>query len=182
MGTPKAELLVRGQPILQFLLDRWRWPGPALLVTAPSREHPPGCELFSREVSDAIAGQGPLRGVVSALEAAGDAEIVLVTTCDMPLVTSEMLEFVAAKLADNTAALGLMSKRGDEIEPFPLAIRPAALPLLHQRLNDGQRSLHSLSQRSEFRLIEAPAHWPPAVWTNLNSPDDFRQFLSDHQA
>ena len=39
-----------------------------MLVTAPGFERPPGFERFGREVVDPIAGIGPLRGVLTAIE------------------------------------------------------------------------------------------------------------------
>ena len=98
MGRPKAELRIAGRPILEYLLQRWTWDGPTMLVTAPGREHPPGHERFDREVTDPVAGEGPLRGIVTALENAGDAAVLLVATCDMPLMTRAMLEHLAGKL------------------------------------------------------------------------------------
>jgi len=178
MGMPKAELIVRGKPILQFLLERSNWPGPTLLITAPARQQPRGYELFSKVVADVVSGQGPLRGIATTLEASTDAELVIVTTCDMPMVTREMIEHLAAALACDDATMGLMCRNADGTEPFPLAIKPAALPAIEKRLTDGLRSLQSLATLSQFRVIDAPAHWPPAVWTNLNSPDDYRQFLA----
>ena len=76
MGRPKGELLVRGRPILVHLVEQLAWRGPTLLVTAPGRERPAGGERFDREVVDAVAGEGPLRGLLTALEAA-TTEIVL---------------------------------------------------------------------------------------------------------
>ena len=70
MGFAKGELNIDGRPILSHLLERFAWPGWTLLVTAPGREHPSGWEGFTREVSDPEAGQGPLRGVLTALEQA----------------------------------------------------------------------------------------------------------------
>ena len=35
MGMAKDALEIDGRPILRHLLDRARWPGPTLLVTAP---------------------------------------------------------------------------------------------------------------------------------------------------
>src|ERR1700721_4778762 len=68
MGLPKQNLEINGRPILEFLLNQFAWPGPTLLVTAPSRRHPPGAHLFYAEAVDAIENQGPLRGVLTALE------------------------------------------------------------------------------------------------------------------
>src|SRR6195952_3674281 len=83
MGEPKAALRVGGKPILQYLIERFAWPGPTLLVTAPGRERPPGWERFDREVPDPVAGAGPLRGVMTALEAI-KTPFVAVVTVDMP--------------------------------------------------------------------------------------------------
>src|SRR5687768_6739433 len=98
MGRPKAELRVGDVPILRWLIDRWRWDGgPTLLITAPGRERPPGGEAFEREVSDAVGGQGPLRGVATAL-AAARTPIIVVATCDMPCVSAQQFRWLAEAL------------------------------------------------------------------------------------
>src|SRR3954469_12653277 len=90
MGRPKGLLRVHGRPVLEYLLERFDWPGPTLLVTAPGRERPPACELFSCEVQDPVAGLGPLRGILTALESAR-TPLVVVTSVDMPGVGREQL-------------------------------------------------------------------------------------------
>src|SRR5690242_5929498 len=107
MGKPKALLHVRGQPILQYLLARFRWPGPTLLVTAPSRERPPACERFDREVVDPVPGQGPLRGVLTALDSIA-TETLVVATVDMPEVSPAQLQWLLEQLDQHPASLGVM--------------------------------------------------------------------------
>ena len=68
MGLPKQNLEINSRPILEFLLDRLTWPGPTLLVTTPSRQHPPGADRFDAEEVDAIENQGPLRGILTAMQ------------------------------------------------------------------------------------------------------------------
>src|SRR4051794_29668278 len=85
MGRAKGELRIAGEPILEYLLDRFDWPGPTMLVTAPGREHPTGWARFTREVTDPVSDQGPLRGILTALENA-TTEVVIVTPVDMPLL------------------------------------------------------------------------------------------------
>src|SRR2546430_7328455 len=77
MGGPKGSLEVRGKPILEYLLGRFQWRGQTLLVTAPGIGRPRGAERLDREVLDPVAGLGPLRGVLTALENAS-TEIVVV--------------------------------------------------------------------------------------------------------
>jgi molybdopterin-guanine dinucleotide biosynthesis protein A len=165
MGRPKALLEVNGQPILDWLLDQFRWPGPTLLVTAPGREHPPGAERFDREVLDEIAGQGPLRGVLTALDASR-TELLLVTTVDMPHVGPEQAKWLVEQLGDHA---GVMCRRGNQAEPFPLVLRRATRDTVRDTMNAGERSVRSLSR--SVCVVVSPG-WSDDVWTNLNRPED----------
>jgi molybdenum cofactor guanylyltransferase len=176
MGRPKAELRVAGKPILEYLLDRFAWPGPTLLVTAPGRERPAGAARFGREVADPVAGEGPLRGVVTALEAA-TTEIVLITTCDMPGLEGRHLEWLRVALLERPDAPLVMTKRASGVEPFPLAIRRDALALVRDRFAHGGRSVQSLSTLPGAVLVDAPADWGAEAWINLNTSDDVARFL-----
>jgi molybdopterin-guanine dinucleotide biosynthesis protein A len=175
MGGPKALLRVGGRPILAYLLDRFRWAGPTLLVTAPGRERPPGAELFGREVIDPTRGEGPLRGVLTALEAA-TTEVAVVTTCDMPRVDAQQLAWLADELSTRATSQILMLTRDGRIEPFPLAIRRATLPLLREHFDRGGRSMHSIVDIPGAVTVRAPAEWSDDVWTNVNTPDDLAAF------
>jgi molybdopterin-guanine dinucleotide biosynthesis protein A len=175
MGRPKGLLRVHGRPVLEYLLERFDWPGPTLLVTAPGREHPPGWERFSREVQDPVAGLGPLRGILTALEAA-QTPLVVVTSVDMPGVGRGQLEWLVSRIGEERAVLGVMCRRtansGPLIEPFPSAFRTEAARALAEHIACGRRAVHALARMAEFTLIDAPREWPASVWTNLNTPDD----------
>jgi molybdopterin-guanine dinucleotide biosynthesis protein A len=176
MGRPKAELRVGDVPILAYLLDRWRWDGPTLLVTSPGRERPPGAERFTREVADARAGEGPLRGVITALQAT-ETEALLVTTCDMPLIRADQLTWLCDQLTRRDDASVVMVTRGEQLEPFPLAVHKSALPRLTSHFSSGGRSLHSIASLKGTVVVPAPRDWPEEVWTNLNTPADLASFL-----
>src|SRR4051812_17878572 len=81
MGRAKGELLIRGRPILEHILGQIQWAGPTLIVTAPGREHPARWELFNAEAVDPMAGQGPLRGVLTALESSS-TDLTIILTVD----------------------------------------------------------------------------------------------------
>src|SRR5579862_8121383 len=68
MGFPKSQLKIQNKPILQYLLETLTWPGPTLLITAPGHEHPPAHNLFHTEAIDPTPQQGPLRGILTALQ------------------------------------------------------------------------------------------------------------------
>jgi molybdopterin-guanine dinucleotide biosynthesis protein A len=179
MGFPKAQLEIADQPILEYLLRRFAWPGPTLLVTAPGREHPKGYELFDREAVDPVAGQGPLRGVLTALENAA-AKVCVVATVDMPEVSIEQLNWGINHLQERSELRGVMMRRitdgKPQIEPFPLACRTDAAAVIAQRLTEGRRSVHSLADLPGFAVEDVPAHWSQSVWTNLNRPEDLKHY------
>ncbi|HSV12756.1 MAG TPA: molybdenum cofactor guanylyltransferase [Tepidisphaeraceae bacterium] len=180
MGGPKGELIVRGVPILQYLLERLAWPGPTLLVTAPGREHPPASALFDREVTDAVGDEGPFRGVLTAIEHAGTS-IIAIVTVDMPGVTTPQMSWLVQQLPRDS--MGVMMKRrigsDEQVEPFPLVLRASARSLLSELLQRGERSVWRLRQCAGFSVIDAPTDWPEHTWMNLNAPADYNAFVED---
>lgn len=190
MGVPKGGLQIAGRSILEFLLSQYSWTGPTLLVTAPGLEHPPGWERFAREVSDPVSGQGPLRGVLTALENA-QTPLAVISTVDMPCVRAEHVLWAVSRMADQSDFLGVMFHRsthgsetagqgnspGKLIEPFPFACRKDAVPIIRAVLESGGRAMRELLKRPGFSALPAPREWPESVWTNLNRPEDLRQFV-----
>jgi molybdopterin-guanine dinucleotide biosynthesis protein A len=185
MGMPKALLEIQGQPILRYLLDRFAWPGPTLLVTAPGHENPPGSERFSREAVDPVAGEGPLRGILTAL-AASETPRVLIATVDMPEIGMEQLSRLVDALTVHPESVGIMFRRREEdqpVEPFPSIFRSDAARLIEARLATKNRSVHSLVSGGGgggvvgVVALACPTEWPPGVWTNLNRPEELRMWL-----
>lgn len=181
MGQPKGALRVHGRPILVYLLDRFAWPGPTLLVTAPGRDRPPGADRFSREVVDPAAGLGPLRGVLTALEHL-TTPLLVVTPVDMPLVRPAQFRWLADRLMARRDLLGMMVRRdAGRLEPLPCALRAPALPVVRDHLAAGRRSLHSLvttTRATGIVAAPAPGDWPAETWTNVNDPDEWAAFLA----
>ena len=179
MGKPKSLLTIADRPILPYLLDRFAWPGPTLLVTAPGNEHPPGHERFAREVTDPVPGEGPLRGLLTALEAC-DTPMLALTTVDMPLVSATHLHFLINSLDTISNCFGLMLRREVEgksqIEPFPSVYRAQAYNAVAENKTAGTRALHALIQQPGFSVSDAPRDWPPDTWLNLNHPQDLADF------
>jgi molybdopterin-guanine dinucleotide biosynthesis protein A len=180
MGLPKQNLEINGRPILEFLLNQFAWPGPTLLVTAPSRRHPPGANLFDAEAVDAIENQGPLRGVLTALENAS-TDCVIVTTVDMPGLMPEQLRWLIGRLLIRPDLHGMMLQSSvdgkNQIEPFPFACRRAAAGAIADRLAEDRRSVHSLAALPAFAVEPAPESWSLSSWINLNFPEDYQAFM-----
>lgn len=177
MGMPKGQLRIGDHPILEYLLDQLKWPGPTMLVTAPGREHPPGWERFDREVSDPVDGLGPLRGVLTALENTATPRIVVVTV-DMPEIDREQIEHLLG--STDPAELGAMYERKAPdrvIEPFPLLVHSETQAIVRHRIDAGLLSVARLRDEPGFTTVPAPTEWDDRIWTNLNHPADLERFL-----
>jgi molybdenum cofactor guanylyltransferase len=179
LGRPKAQLRIDGTPLLQWLLRRWNWPGPTMLVTSPGRAHPPGSDGFTAEVTDPAPDLGPLRGVLTALDHLS-TPICLVTTVDMPLLIREQFEWYLQQLNNDPDCLGLMASRQaqskDLIEPFPSIYRAEAITTVRRHFDAGMRSTYSLQKQPGVRVIAAPAGWGEKPWMNLNTTEDLNAF------
>ena len=177
MGRPKSHLTVAGRPILWHLLDRLDWAGRTLLVTAPGVERPPGFERFTAEVVDAVPGEGPLRGMLTALEAAA-GESIVVATVDMPNVGGRQLDWLGERLAGlGHAAAAVAARRpGGEVEPFPCALGPGAAGVIRELLAGGRRSVRGFFDDPRTAVVDAPTDWPGGTWVNLNRPEDLDAF------
>jgi molybdopterin-guanine dinucleotide biosynthesis protein A len=193
MGTPKGHLRIGDEPILRYLLARFEWPGPTLLVTAPGREHPPGWEAFGREIVDPVSGLGPLRGVQTALEVAATEEI-LITTVDMPALGAEELRWLAAEFRARrrlrSQLAGLMTDRpcgpgapggARQLEPFPAALDRQSAGVIGERLRQGLLSVRDLAAQPDFEVVPSPREWGERCWVNLNRPQDLEAFLRDRE-
>jgi molybdopterin-guanine dinucleotide biosynthesis protein A len=175
MGRAKALLRVGDRPILEYLFERLAWPGPTCVVTAPGRENPPGARVFDRELVDPEPGAGPLRGVLTALEAS-TTPFLLIVTVDMPLLETRHLNHLLRALRDRRSAVAVMYTRmrdgGLAPEPFPLALRRDAIDLVRGRLDKGASSVVGLLENADAQRISVPAAWSSEMWTNLNRPED----------
>jgi molybdopterin-guanine dinucleotide biosynthesis protein A len=177
MGVSKSHLQIDGVPILEFLFKRLMWPGPTLLVDAPGREKPPGHELFHRAVTDPTAGEGPLRGVLTALEQTMSPFLVVIPV-DMPCMTTESLASLVEALKKSPAKSLAMFRCGGRLEPLPaaFAVQPARL-VAGEQVNSHNTSIHGLTEVMNSTFVLPDPSWPHSLWVNLNRPVDVEEYL-----
>lgn len=174
MGTPKSNLTFSGKPILVYLHERFAWAGKTMLVSGIGNEHPAGWECFDREVTDAVADQGPLRGVLTALQNC-TTDLLALVTVDMPAITREMLEYLIEQVKADAQALGAMYQRPIDgafrIEPFPCILQRSLANAVARRIEQGKRSVYGLCE-DRVKTVQAREEWGEGVWRNLNTPAD----------
>jgi molybdenum cofactor guanylyltransferase len=172
MGRPKALLPVGGVTLAEWVASRLA-PGFAhLLVAAAGPEQLPP-SLRPHLVRDLHRGAGPLAGVEAGL-AASPHDTVVAVACDMPAVTADLVRRLAsAAAADEVdAAVPRVLARP---EPTCAAYRRSAAGPIAAALAEGRH-------RAADALAELRVQWldgeDPALFANLNTPEDYRQFLA----
>jgi molybdopterin-guanine dinucleotide biosynthesis protein A len=162
-GRDKLAEGYRGRPLLHHPVSRLlEVCDRVVVVLAPDAEEPPmpagAAVAFAR---DAVAEDGPLRGLAAGLEAA-NAEWVVLAGGDMPdLQPAVLLEMLRAGVETGIVAVSLAD--GGKERPLPCVLRtvPAA-EAVDSLLEAGRRSLRDLLASVASVVIDEP------TWTALD--------------
>jgi molybdenum cofactor guanylyltransferase len=170
MGHDKATLVIEGEPNARRL--------GALLagVVEPALEVGGQCSGLAA-IADEQPGEGPLTALVtgwSALSGAGHEGSVVVLACDLPLVTSAFLRWLA-QYPGERSVVPLVDGRLQ-----PLCARWSAPDLRRsvERAADGARSLRELLEEMDPVTVR-PSDWAgvaaPSTLSDADTPDDLKR-------
>ncbi len=179
MGSDKAWLTRQGESVLAHLCAL----GESVCGRTPlviSREGQALPEVSARVVPDLHPGRGPLGGLLTAL-AASDSAGVLLLACDMPEVTSDLLQLLADQGENDRIEACLMRHRG-RWEPMPGVYRAACLPAIHAALRGGELRMDGFLGAVRLKALEEE-EWrridPQGLsFTHWNRPEDLPGLVS----
>jgi len=170
MGQDKSLLPIDGQPMIAHIAAQLSPLFPELLIGSndPARH----AFLNLPLVADREAGQGPLMGILSCLEASRH-ELLFVTACDIPQMPLAFIRDMLELAADKDVVIPMTAD--GRYEPLFAVYRKSLIPRAREILAQGGRRI--------IELLEGQRHacpiMPPAVLRNLNTPEDYRQFSGD---
>jgi molybdopterin-guanine dinucleotide biosynthesis protein A len=124
-------------------------------------------------VSDVLPGKGPLVGIYSGL-AVSDTGINIAVACDMPFLSTSLLEHMVAIAPGFDAVI----PRTDDgfIEPLHAVYSRTCLPVIKAHLEAGHFSIRSFLDGVKVRYIEEDEcrQYDPVLLSffNLNQPED----------
>ena len=117
-------------------------------------------------VVDRFPGEGPAGGVLTALGAAGAADVVVIAACDLPWLDAATVSAVASVL-DGPAVHAAVAVT-DRWQQSLTAWRPAAAGVLATAWADGRRSMHDLLRAVRYIEVAVAAD----AIRNVNTPGD----------
>jgi molybdopterin-guanine dinucleotide biosynthesis protein A len=177
MGRAKALLPWAGTTLLEHVVATLApIAAPIVVVAAPEQTLP----LLPAEVlvvRDAVAGEGPLRGLEAGLSAlAGRADAAFVCGCDMPELSPQLITHLARRRGDHAA---LVVEHNGFWQPLHAFYRVDLLPALQATLATGERSLQRWLRTIDPLVVPSAAlreidpEWRSL--RNVNTPEEYNQ-------
>ena len=176
-GRDKALVEIRGAPMLLRMRSLLSDVTKEVSVIAAPHKY---AGLGITGISDLWEGQGPLAGIITALETTketgGGAEWNLIIGCDMPFLTREWLTYIAERaLASGAEVVAPQSAQG--LEPLCACWRTSAAGKLQQGFEGGTRKITEAMKRLLMEIVDE-AHWKRfdtvgRLFWNMNTSADY---------
>jgi molybdopterin-guanine dinucleotide biosynthesis protein A len=140
-GRDKALVEVAGTPMLSRMLELGHGVTKKVKIVGPPEKY---AEFGVEVVRDQWPGEGPLGGIITALEnsAAGDPPFKwnLIVSCDMPFLTRDWLAYLAERAAKSAAQV-VLAHSASGPEPLCACWRTSAAATLRSGFERGVRKV-----------------------------------------
>jgi molybdopterin-guanine dinucleotide biosynthesis protein A len=179
MGQDKALLEYEGKFLVQYPIRVFQQlTRDVRLIGDPERYADIGLPV----IPDCVAPCGPLGGIYTGLKSSPNS-CNLFLACDMPLMRVEFFEALARRLGESDAAL--MQLDNGNVEPLCAIYCSSCLPAIEASfVAETPKVTSFLSRIAVAYLSEAELRedgLSPAIFTNVNTPEEFRQLLNSSQ-
>ena len=164
MGRDKAFIEVAGTPMIIRVSDALTRAG-AGEVLVVGGDGSRLAELGMRVVADRWPGEGPLGGIITALEASENS-VVAVLACDLPDIDAADITELVESLGEHDAA---MAKIAPHIEPLCGVWRTGCEPHLAAAFEGGERAVHVALGAIDAVLVDFTGR---RSLRNVNTPTD----------
>jgi len=163
MGSDKATYEVDGSPMAVRVAQAAESAGASEILLIGGTQAK-AKKLVGTWKKDAFPGEGPLGGVITALKAATNDSVV-VLSCDMPFITDAVISSLVRGLSDAQASVG----RTDRLNWLCAAwSKEECLTTLQSVWKRNERAVH----RAAVLLDVAEVPVPAVAVRNINSPAD----------
>jgi len=169
-GEDKAEMEFSGQRVLDGLMEILReFPFQKLAVVSAQGQERDWPEPILA-LQDDQEGLGPMGGIVTALRHLPGG--ILVTACDMPLVSGALIEWLLGYYDAHVDAV--IPRHQGGIEPLLGIYEKSFLPPLEEAIQAGRYALHFILEEANVRFVDVPEPFQ-AEFANVNTPEDYKR-------
>jgi molybdopterin-guanine dinucleotide biosynthesis protein A len=169
-GSDKASALLRGRPLLQWVLDAVGPTSQAVVIVKAHGQRLPefSCAAPVIVVEDLYEARGPLAGLVAAF-AEVDTPLAFATSCDAPLLEPALIAYLAAEARDADI---VCPDIGGHLQPLAAVYRPAVcLPVFRENVERGQLRIVVAYAGLRHKTVtgDEAARFDPGLRTFLNA-------------
>jgi molybdopterin-guanine dinucleotide biosynthesis protein A len=168
MGAEKGLISFGGKPLITYPVQILSEVCGRVLISANSNSYDfLGLPVFH----DQARGGGPMIGIYSGL-LSSETEYNLVLSCDMPMITATLLEYIIASAEGCTAAIAF--HRGFA-EPLCGIYHRSLIGELESHISGKKFKLITFLEKAGARFIEINESLPfyhPNLLLNVNTPQD----------
>ena len=169
-GVDKGLKLLRGKPMVEWVVERFRPQVDELLINANQNIDAYAAYGY-RVIPDAIAGYaGPLAGLHRGLSEARH-DLVATVPCDSPFLPLDLVARLLARLEENDAELAV-ARTGDQPHPVFCLCRKDVLANLTSFLESGGRKIDAWY--SALRVVEVAFDDVPDAFSNINTEAELK--------
>ena len=145
MGRDKAMTKIAGKPMVAHIIETIDPLFSDILISV--REFRTDVSL--PQIIDSSSARGPMIGIKSALEAM-QTDWLFVIACDMPFVSTELIQALVLKRENHHAVLTHVDDRAQPLFGF---YAKSCLPLMKTSVAEGQRSMMRLLDQLDVYLL-----------------------------
>ena len=171
MGIDKSMLPVNGRPLIERICQQLRGSFEQVLISANDASKFAFLDLAV--VPDKVAGQGPLMGIASALNAS-DNDLNFVVACDIPRIELPFVRRLLCEAVRGGADIVLPVGGDGKQEPLFAVYRKSALEAIDKVLSSGGRKISDVFPLCTVKYIEMEGSL-----INLNTPAEYARFQED---
>lgn len=176
-GSDKALAQLSGKTMLARMHELLGRVARDVRVVAASANYGDGSMQM---VPDRWPGEGPLGGIITALEDARERDAstthCLIASCDMPFLTHEWLTYLCQRAAASDAEV-VVPQSAQGLEPLCACWRTTGLGALTSGFEEGVRKVTEGMKRLRMEVLDE-AHWKRfdsagRLFGNMNTPQDY---------
>jgi len=147
MGSDKASVVLAGKSLLGHVLAQVEPLFADVVISVREQRS----DIKYPQIIDDAQGRGPMVGIKAALEAV-KTDWMFVIACDMPFVSTGLIQHLAGLRSEHDAVVPFAFERPQPLFGF---YNKTCLPLMEARMKQGQRSMiRLLADLDVFQLSE----------------------------
>lgn len=168
MGVDKGFVQWKGRPFVQHSIIALKPLVSKMIIVS---DHSLYDRLSYKRVKDSIQGAGPLSGLYSGLKES-ETELNLVLSCDVPLITSNILEKLVAAYHKGVDAV--VCSADDKIMPLVALYHKDCYKVCKALLDSGERRMMQLLDKLPNTRYVILKEIEAKNVRNINSPKDLK--------